>query len=214
MSVASLNHSGWNISLFERRKFRRFPWGQHSKMTHSFPPLVQAPSKFTIFLCSPKWIRIFSSEAKSLYSVSAASSKEIIFIRIGKSVTVWAWTTKSEIKLFGRTKKKKIKKKVTRMMTKFCQDKILYRTKKINIYLPLSVFTATIVFSNSKSSFACFLYLMFTVWYLRFFRKDFLLLAAEALLSRGLKPRRIQERIFSHKDHYKSCLYFIHIQLH
>ena len=108
MSVASLNHSGWNISLFERRKFRRFPWGQHSKMTHSFPPLVQAPSKFTIFLCSPKWIRIFSSEAKSLYSVSAASSKEIIFIRIEKSVIVWAWTKWN--KTIWKNKKEKDKK--------------------------------------------------------------------------------------------------------
>lgn len=93
MSVASLNHSGWKISLFERRKFRRFPWGQHSKITHNLPPLVQAPSKFTIFLCSPKWIRIFNSEAKSLYSVSAASSKEMINIRDEKSVVIWAWIT-------------------------------------------------------------------------------------------------------------------------
>lgn len=41
-------------------------------------PLVHAPSKLTMFLCSPIWIRIFSSDAKSLYSASVAESVETI----------------------------------------------------------------------------------------------------------------------------------------
>lgn len=41
-------------------------------------PLVHAPSKLTMFLCSPIWIRIFSSDAKSLNSASVAESAETI----------------------------------------------------------------------------------------------------------------------------------------
>ena len=37
-------------------------------------PFVHAPSKLTMFLCSPIWIRIFSSDNKSLYSASVALS--------------------------------------------------------------------------------------------------------------------------------------------
>ena len=39
-------------------------------------PFVHAPSKLTMFLCSPIWIRIFSSDNKSLYSASVALSVE------------------------------------------------------------------------------------------------------------------------------------------
>lgn len=39
-------------------------------------PFVHAPSRLTMFLCSPMWIKIFSSDTKSLYSASDALSVE------------------------------------------------------------------------------------------------------------------------------------------
>lgn len=39
-------------------------------------PFVHAPSRLTMFFCSPMWIKIFNSDTKSLYSASVALSVE------------------------------------------------------------------------------------------------------------------------------------------
>ena len=71
-----LDHASWKISRLERKKFNRFPFAQNSNMTQSFEvPLVHAPSKLTMFLCSPKCIKIFSSDVKSLYWLRSCWSK-------------------------------------------------------------------------------------------------------------------------------------------
>ena len=44
-------------------------------MTMSRFPRVHAPRRLMMFLCCPRWIRILSSEAKSLYSASVAPSE-------------------------------------------------------------------------------------------------------------------------------------------
>ena len=61
-------------------KLNRYPLkcslllSKDNKKKYIHVPFVHAPSTLTMFLCSPIWIRIFSSDNKSLYSASVALS--------------------------------------------------------------------------------------------------------------------------------------------
>ena len=61
-------------------KLNRYPLkcslllSKDNKKIYIHVPFVHAPSTLTMFLCSPIWIRIFSSDNKSLYSASVALS--------------------------------------------------------------------------------------------------------------------------------------------
>ena len=71
--VDSFHSCEKQLRLFFRNVFKS-PCGQYSSIANRLPPLVHAPSKLTMFVCFPMWIRILISDAKSLYSVSVASS--------------------------------------------------------------------------------------------------------------------------------------------
>lgn len=44
----------------------------------SLPDLVQAPSKFTMFKCGPRWVIIFSSDMRACFSLDLAVAVEEI----------------------------------------------------------------------------------------------------------------------------------------
>ena len=70
--TAVLPHTGSNMWRLLRKKSPKLPWEAYSMMTSNRSPFVHAPRRLTMFLCSPTWMRILSSEARSLYSSKVA----------------------------------------------------------------------------------------------------------------------------------------------
>ena len=66
--AAVLRQTGSNMQRLLRKKSPKLPWGAYSMMTSNRSPFVHAPRRLTMFLCFPTWIRILSSETRSLYS--------------------------------------------------------------------------------------------------------------------------------------------------
>lgn len=48
-----------------------------SLQVRGLPDLVQAPSKFTMFKCGPKWVIIFSSDMRACFSLDLAVAVEV-----------------------------------------------------------------------------------------------------------------------------------------
>ena len=63
------------IDRRSRRKCSRLPCMANSMINISFFPCVQAPRMLMMFWCSPIWIMILISDARSLYSLSPALSE-------------------------------------------------------------------------------------------------------------------------------------------
>jgi hypothetical protein len=64
----------------QNKKFpqqRGFPETPRNPRTRRLPDLVQAPSKFTMFKCGPRWVIIFSSDMRACFSLDLAVAVEV-----------------------------------------------------------------------------------------------------------------------------------------
>ena len=73
-------------------------WPRKTRTTFENSPFVQAPRRFTILTCEPTWIKILSSDTRSLYSVSRAPSamrnaREHVSGHVPISPTIIPYTT-------------------------------------------------------------------------------------------------------------------------
>ena len=100
------------MSRLERKNVNKFPLEQYSRITQSLLPLmVHAPRRLTMLVCSPTWIRIFNSDARSLYWLTSCWSKINIvkrnyfyiclYLKIQKTNLEWVYLVSCILRSFA-----------------------------------------------------------------------------------------------------------------